>query len=81
MAQSSAEVVRKLHSRIYVDLYRGDKYIYTLKVYLVILVCGDVILKDREELEMPTRYWHKQLKKKNSLITKLLVFIIKDIVF
>lgn len=64
MAQSSAEVVRKLHSRIYVDLYRGDKYIYTLKVYLVILVCGDVILKDREELEMPTRYWHKQLKKK-----------------
>lgn len=64
MAQSSAEVVRKLHSRIYVDLYRGDKYIYTLKVYLVILVCGDVILKDREELEMPARYWHKQLKKK-----------------
>lgn len=67
MAQSSAEVVRKLHSRIYVDLYRGDKYIYTLKVYLVILVCGDVILKDREELEMPTRYWHKQLKKKIAL--------------
>ena len=64
MAQSSAEVVRKLHSGIYVDLYRGHKYIYTLKVYLVILVCGDVILKGREELEMPTRYWHKQLKKK-----------------
>lgn len=69
MDQSSAEVVRKLHSRIYVDLYRGHKYIYiyTLKVYLVILVCGDVILKDREELEMPTRYWHKQLKKKIAL--------------
>lgn len=43
-------------------------YIYTLKVYLVILVmAGDVILKDREELEMPTRYWHKQLKKKIAL--------------
>ena len=63
---------------IYIYIYI---YIYTLKVDLAILVYGDVILKDREKLEMPTRYWHKQLKKKNSLITKLLVFIIKGIVF
>ena len=45
-----------IHRYIYI-------YIYTLKVDLVILVCGDVILEDREELEMPTRYWHKQLEK------------------
>ena len=41
--------------------------IYTLKVDIVILVYEDVILKDREKLEMPTRYWHKQLKKKIAL--------------